>query len=234
MPLQLEALSLAAGRFASLSTWGRVLGGDKDCHRSAVRVLAEVRRSLVAAVPRLKAYGRLTSPLPTVTIVLVACGSHSLVAVRASTSFWGIGLASRLAMNCSSSTPLIGHGVSHRGRVFEPAQRRGRGQFLVAPHRRLNRQVMAQHVVVGHAFPAAAKPVHALRRRTEQLPQLRTRAKEGSCQPRSQPKGNLSTRNRSTSASPLSQRARTVSWLAFQALHHCVKAVVIGLRPRWH
>ncbi len=59
--------------------------------------------------------------------------------------------------------PVQRRGMRGRGRALQAAERGGRRQLLGPAHRRLQRQVVPQRVVVRHVLPAAAQAVDALR-----------------------------------------------------------------------
>jgi hypothetical protein len=49
--------------------------------------------------------------------------------------------------------------MSARRRRFQPAQGRRRGQVVDPAHRRLQRQIATQHVVVAHVLPPTAQAI---------------------------------------------------------------------------
>ena len=59
-------------------------------------------------------------------------------------------------------------GLRPRGPILQAAERRGRGQGLVAPHGGLHQHIVAQRLVVVQVFVAAAQAVQALRQQIAQ------------------------------------------------------------------
>jgi hypothetical protein len=57
---------------------------------------------------------------------------------------------------------MQGGRMSARRRRFQPAQGRRRGQVVDPAHRRLQRQIATQHVVVAHVLPPTAQAIDPL------------------------------------------------------------------------